>query len=83
MIKFADIGKPLDLDGMAFWSHKNAYQAAMIHIKLGERNVEWKADLEALKRYMSVFVSRFELYGMCEDKMTQCDTNTDNMQQVI
>lgn len=64
MTKYADVGKPLDLDAMSFWSHSNCYLGAMAHIKLGVRNVEWKEDLEVLKRYMRLLEPRLKLHGM-------------------
>lgn len=54
VVKYADIGKPLKFDRMAFWSHKIAYLAAMVHVRLGERNSAWEADFEVLKKYLSL-----------------------------
>ena len=54
---------PMDLDGMAFWSQSIVYQAAMVHIRLGERNDEWELDLEVLKEYLQQFEPRYKLFS--------------------
>jgi hypothetical protein len=63
MTKAGNVGRPLDYDAMAFWAHAQCAQAALAHIRFGERNEEWEADLEMLKGYLRGFMGRFGLYG--------------------
>lgn len=63
MTKLAEVGEPLDLNTMSFWSHSNCYLGAMAHVKLGLRNSEWKEDLEVLKRYIRLLEPRYRLHG--------------------
>lgn len=60
----AGVYPPLDLDALAFWSHKLVYSAALWHIKLGIRNDKWASDLQTLKSYLGHLVPRYRLYSM-------------------
>lgn len=57
-------GVPMDFDGIAFWAHRIAAIAALVHIQFGERNEEWEEDLEMLKKYLRYYTPRYKLYGM-------------------
>ena len=63
MTKAGSVGRPLDYDAMAFWAHAQCAQAALVHIRFGERNEEWEADLDMLKGYLRGFSGKFGLYG--------------------
>ena len=65
MTKASSVGRPLDFDGMAFWANAIVAKAAMVHIRLGDRDKDWKGDLEVLKDLLGWLAPRFRLYGMC------------------
>jgi hypothetical protein len=64
MLKHSQTGEPLNLDRLALWSHRIVYTAALMHIRFGDRNEEWTADLETMKHYMRYFEPRYKLYGI-------------------
>lgn len=56
-------GSPIDFDTLAYWSHRLIPDTAMMHIKFGERNDEWQAELDLMKYYLHGLASRYKLYG--------------------
>ncbi|KAE8444877.1 hypothetical protein EG329_014125 [Mollisiaceae sp. DMI_Dod_QoI] len=62
--KAAFRGLPFDFDGTAFWAHRLPAIAALMHIQFGERNADWEADLEALKKHLRYYAPRYKLYGL-------------------
>ncbi|KAG0648862.1 hypothetical protein D0Z07_4956 [Hyphodiscus hymeniophilus] len=63
LTKLRVIGKPLDFDSLAFWVHAVVAKAAIWHIRLGERDWDWRKRLEVLKTYLRWFRGRAEIYG--------------------
>jgi hypothetical protein len=61
--KASAIGKPLEVDGIAFWANGLCALAALVHIKYGVRDEEWESDLQTLKSYLQYFEPRYKIYG--------------------
>jgi hypothetical protein len=64
MLKHSQTGEPIDLNKLAFWSHRIVYSAAIMHIRFGNRDEEWAVDLEVMKQYMRYYEPRYKLYGI-------------------
>ena len=60
--KASSIGVPLDLDSIAFWSHKIVYHAAMCHIRYAIRDQDWGDDLQVCRSYLRYFTPRYKLH---------------------
>jgi hypothetical protein len=73
--KAARIGRPLDLDVMAFWSHRIVHTAAVCHIRFGERDQDWKSDLQVLKSYLKYFEPRYKIYSIPTPHLLKPITN--------
>jgi len=64
MVRLVDVGKPVDLDKLSFWSHRVVNLGFAAHVRFGERNLEWAADLDYLRRYLMVLEGRYKLYSL-------------------
>lgn len=56
-------GVPFDFDGCAFWAHRIPVVSAMMHIQFAERDEDWEADLEVLKKHLRYYAPRYRLYA--------------------
>jgi hypothetical protein len=64
MTRSTDIGRPLDFDALAFWSHEIVFRGAMAHLKMGFRDEKFEEDLEVCKKYLKLFSPRYGVHGM-------------------
>ena len=63
MTRSTDIGRPLDFDTLAFWSHEIVFRGAMTHLKLGIRDENFEEDLEVCNDYLKLFSPRYGVHG--------------------
>ena len=64
MLKHSQTGEPIDLNKLAYFSHRIVFIAAIMHIRFGDRDEKWAVDLETFKHYMRYFEPRYKLYGI-------------------
>jgi hypothetical protein len=64
MTRSTDIGRPLDFDTLAFWSHEIVFRGAMTRLKVGMRDENFEEDLEVCKEYLKLFRPRYGVHGM-------------------